>query len=75
MHETFHFECADDGQYLNNAFLVLSFEFFTQHEASICKQFEGTDFKFDTYSYSSRNIQTRCVCPNVTYFAGNISFS
>ena len=31
----------------------------TQHETFIFKQFEGTDFKFDTHSYSSRNIQTR----------------
>ena len=34
------------------------------------KQFEGTDFKFDTHSYPSGNIQARCVDPNdkVTLF-------
>ena len=38
----------------------------------IFKQFEGTNFKFDTHSYSIRNIQTRCVGPNdkVTLFCG-----
>ena len=46
-------------KYLNKAFLVLNFELFTKHETFIFKQFEGTDFKFDTHSYSSRNIQTR----------------
>ena len=58
------------SKYLNKAFLVLNFKFFTQHETFICKQFEGTVFKFDTHSYSSRNIQTRCVGPNdkVTLF-------
>ena len=35
-----------------------------QNETFIFKQFEGTDFKFDTQSYSSRNIQIRCVGPN-----------
>ena len=57
-------------KYLNKAILVLNFKFFRQHETFIFKQFEGTDFKFDTYSYSSRKIQTRCVGPNdqVTLF-------
>ena len=51
-------------KYLNKAFLVLNAEFFTQHETFIFKQVEGTDTKFDTHSYSSSNIQTRCVGPN-----------
>ena len=51
-------------KYLNKAFLVLNCKFFTEHETFIFKQFEGTDFKFDTHLYSSRNIQTRCVDPN-----------
>ena len=57
-------------KYLNKAFLVLHFKFFTQHETFIFKQFEGTDFTFDTHSYSNRNIQTRYVGPNdkVTLF-------
>ena len=46
------------SKYLNKAFLVLKFKFFTQHETFIFKQFEGIDFKFDTYSYSSRDIQS-----------------
>ena len=55
---------------LNKAFLVLNCKFFTEHETFIFKQFEGTDFKFDTHLYSSHNIQTRCVGPNnkVTLF-------
>ena len=36
-------------KYLNKAFLVLIFKFFTKHETFIYKQFEGTDFKFDTH--------------------------
>ena len=57
-------------KYLNKAFLVLNFKFFMQHKIFIFKQFKGTDFKFDTHSYSSRNIQTGCVGPNekVTLF-------
>ena len=57
-------------KYLNKAFFVLNFKFFTQHETFIFKQFEGTDFKFDIHSYSSRNIQTKRVRPNdkVTLF-------
>ena len=35
-----------------------------QHEIFISKQSEGTDFKFDTHSYSSHNIQTRCIGSN-----------
>ena len=49
---------------LNKAFLVLSVKFFTQHETFIFKQFKGTDFRFDTPSYSSRNIQVRGVGPH-----------
>ena len=61
---------ASSQKYVNKAFLVLNVKFFTQHETFIFKQIEGTDFKFDTHSYSSRNIQTRCVSPNdkVTLF-------
>ena len=57
-------------KYLNKGFLVLSFKFFTQHETFIVKQFESTDFKFDTHSYLSCNIQTRRIGPNekVTLF-------
>ena len=57
-------------KYLNKAFLVLNFKFFTQHETFTFKRFEGIDFKFDTHSYSSHNIQTKCVGPNdkVTLF-------
>ena len=57
-------------KYLNKAFLVLIFKFFTKHETFIYKQFEGTDFKFDTHLYSSRKIQTSCVGHNekVTLF-------
>ena len=57
-------------KYLIKAFLVLNFKFFIQHETFIFKQFEGADFKFDTHSYSSHNIQTRCVGSNdqVTLF-------
>ena len=57
-------------KYLNKAFLVLNFKFFTQHETFVFKQFEGTDFKFDVHSYSNRNIQTRYIRPNekVTIF-------
>ena len=50
--------------YLNKAFLVLNFKFSAQNGTFILQQFEGTDFKFDTHSYSSRNIQTKCVGPN-----------
>ena len=50
--------------------LSFSIKFFTQHKTFIFKQFEGTDFKFDTHSYSNRNIQSRCIGPNdkVTLF-------
>ena len=48
-------------KYLNKAFLVLNFKFFTQHETFIFKLFEGTDLKFDTHSCSSRNIQTTSI--------------
>ena len=51
-------------KYLNKAFSVLNFKFFTQDETFIFKRFEVTVFKFDTHSYSSCNIQTRCVGPN-----------
>ena len=51
-------------KYLNKTFLVLNFKVFTQHETFIFKQFEGTDFKFNTHSYSNSNIQTRCVVSN-----------
>ena len=58
------------SKYLNEAFLVLDFKFFTQHETFIFKQFEGYDFKFDIHSFSSWNIQCRSVGPNdkVTLF-------
>ena len=57
-------------KYLNKPLLVLNVQFFTQNETFIFKQFDRTDFKFDTHSYSSRNIQTRCAVPNdkVTLF-------
>ena len=57
-------------KYLIKAFLVLNFKFFTQYKTFIFKWFEGTDFKFDTDSYSSHNTQTRCAAPNdkVTLF-------
>ena len=57
-------------KYLNKAFLVLNVKFFYAVWTFIFKQFEGTDFKFDIHSYSSRNIQTRRVSPNdkVTLF-------
>ena len=32
-----------------------------RHKTFIFKQFEGTDFKFDTYSYSSHKIQTTTI--------------
>ena len=49
------------AKYLNKALLFLNFKFFTQQETFIFKQFEGTNFKFRTHSYSSRSIQTRLV--------------
>ena len=51
-------------KYLTKTFLVLKFKFSMQHETFILKQFEGSDFKFHSHSYLSRNIQTRCVTRN-----------
>ena len=57
-------------KYLNKAFLVLNFKFFTQHETFISKHFECTNFKLDTHAYSSGNIESSCICSNdkVTLF-------
>ena len=52
------------AKYLNKAFLVLSLKFFMQDQKFIFKQFSGTDFKFHSHSYSSRNIQLRFAGPN-----------
>ena len=65
------------SKFPNKAFLVLNFEFFMQHETFIFKQFEGTDFKYDTHSYSRCNIQTRLLLDFVRFYglAKNYNFN
>ena len=47
-----------------------------QHEIFISKQSEGTDFKFDTHSYSSHNkLGVLVLMIKWLYFAGDILFS